>query len=99
MQPKLVDPLWFNVDRPCDEEAEILQMEQELKAQLESITHKDADLIPLGKNASEHADDMEEEEEEEDNDDEDSDSRGEDDEEDEMDLTYEHDSPIDINTH
>lgn len=99
LAPRLVDPLWLSVDRACDEEAEIAAMEQELQAKLDAIASKDSELVPLGKNNSDHLDEMEDEDEEEDNDDEDSDSRGEEEEEediemDHMDLTYEHaDSP------
>ncbi|XP_059473891.1 anaphase-promoting complex subunit 15-like [Neocloeon triangulifer] len=101
LQPRLLDPLWFSVDRPCDEEAEIALMEQELQNSLDAIASKDNDSPVFGKNTSDPLEEMEDEDEEEDNDDEDSDSRGEDEEEedldldhDHMDLTYEHaDSP------
>jgi hypothetical protein len=29
LTPKATDPLWFSVDKPCDDENEILQLEQE----------------------------------------------------------------------
>ncbi|CAB3384593.1 Hypothetical predicted protein [Cloeon dipterum] len=100
LKPRLVDPLWFSVDKPCDEEAEIFAMEQELSATLESIANKDSDAPVFGKSNSE-MEEIEEDEEEEEEEDNDSDSRGEDEEEedldldhDHMDLTYEHaDSP------
>ena len=27
--PKVADPLWFNVDKPCDDESELTKMEEE----------------------------------------------------------------------
>ncbi|XP_065344841.1 anaphase-promoting complex subunit 15-like isoform X1 [Cloeon dipterum] len=101
LKPRLVDPLWFSVDKPCDEEAEIFAMEQELSTTLESIANKDSDAPVFGKSNSEQMEEIEEDEEEEEEEDNDSDSRGEDEEEedldldhDHMDLTYEHaDSP------
>lgn len=32
LTPKLVDPMWFNVDQPCDDESEVAQLEQEHQA-------------------------------------------------------------------
>lgn len=29
LKPKLIDPTWFNVDQPCDDDNEITMMEQE----------------------------------------------------------------------
>lgn len=29
LTPKITDSLWFSVDRPCDDENEIVQLEQE----------------------------------------------------------------------
>jgi hypothetical protein len=29
LTPKATDPLWFSVDKPCDDENELLQLEQE----------------------------------------------------------------------
>ena len=27
--PKVADPLWFNVDKPCDDESELTKLEEE----------------------------------------------------------------------
>lgn len=29
LSPRLIDSLWFNVDKPCEDENEINQLEQE----------------------------------------------------------------------
>lgn len=31
LTPKSVDPLWFSVDQPCDDENEVAQLESELQ--------------------------------------------------------------------
>ncbi|GAB6021947.1 Anaphase-promoting complex subunit 15 [Chamberlinius hualienensis] len=51
--PRIVDPLWFSADKPCDHENELVKMEEEHQKHLTSIAQKGSDIIPIGKTASE----------------------------------------------
>jgi len=63
--PAVSDPLWFNVDRPKDDEAELAALEEKHQAWMNAIANKDATLVPIGKISSEPLEEEEEEEDEE----------------------------------
>ncbi|XP_042145915.1 anaphase-promoting complex subunit 15B isoform X4 [Ixodes scapularis] len=93
LQPKMADQQWFHIDKPCDEESELTQLEKEHQNALTSISQKHSDLIPIGKTAAEDED--EEDDDDDDNDDDESDSNeDEDDELDADDMNYDQDSPM-----
>ncbi|XP_054272341.1 anaphase-promoting complex subunit 15B [Macrosteles quadrilineatus] len=89
LTPKIVDSLWFSIDKPRNDESELVQLEQEHQSWLNSINQRDCELTPIGKSASECQDEEEEDEEEDDNDDDESDTHDEEDEDVEMELSYE----------
>ena len=49
LTPRLVDPLWHQVDRARNEDAELTRMEQEHEARLKEIARSYIDIPPIGK--------------------------------------------------
>ncbi|KAL1132024.1 hypothetical protein AAG570_011634 [Ranatra chinensis] len=87
--PRIVDPLWFSVDQPCNDEAELVHLEMEHKTWLNKITQKDLEITPIGKTATEREEEEEEEDDEDEtNDDEESETQEEEDDDIEMDVSY-----------
>ncbi|XP_064634967.1 anaphase-promoting complex subunit 15-like [Lineus longissimus] len=92
--PRIADPLWFNVDKPYDDDTELTKLEEEHQAILSSIAEKDNDIIPIGKTAAEQYDEDDDEEEDDEADDDDE-SDTNDDEELDADMIDDRDSPDD----
>ncbi|XP_066595028.1 anaphase-promoting complex subunit 15-like [Prorops nasuta] len=92
LQPRATDPLWFNADRPCDDESEVTALENEHYAWKQRFRMLGFEHIPIGKTAidfrgSEEEEEEEEEEEGEGEEEEESDTHEEEEEElDEMDM-------------
>ncbi|KAJ8734646.1 hypothetical protein PYW08_013896 [Mythimna loreyi] len=84
LTPRLVDPLWFNADSPCDEETELTALEQANQHWLNSIGQQYMKRAPLGKADPEPMEEEAETDDEEGNDesDESEESHDEDEEED-----------------
>ncbi|CAH0388285.1 unnamed protein product [Bemisia tabaci] len=96
LSPRVVDPLWFSVDKPKNDESDLAQQEQQHQSWMNSIGSREAEFTPIGKTSDQPAEEEDdEEEEEEDNDDDDSETHDDDEDELEMEVTYERDSPVD----
>ena len=50
LTPRLVDPQWFKVDAPKDEDSELAKLEKEHAASLKAIAEKDMAVLPIGMN-------------------------------------------------
>merc|ERR1712002_276168 len=79
LTPRPADPLWFSVDRPVDDEADLAKEEAEHAKALQKISGQGSDLTPIGK-----TNDQLEENEDEEDEDEDSESDHEDEDEEDV---------------
>ncbi|KAI0215846.1 hypothetical protein LSAT2_032068 [Lamellibrachia satsuma] len=95
--PRVIDRLWFNVDKPCDDENELSKLEEEHQDWLQSLAKKHGDIVPIGTSAEHKGEEEDEEDEDEDADIEDESDTNDDDELD-ADMIEDHDSPDDADT-
>ncbi|ROT79002.1 hypothetical protein C7M84_002281 [Penaeus vannamei] len=56
LTPRLVDPAWFQVDKPVDLAQELKDQEQVYQEQMLAIQQKGSDIVPIGKSATEQKD-------------------------------------------
>merc|ERR1712241_473494 len=82
LTPRPADPLWFSVDRPVDDEADLAKEEAEHAKALQKISGQGSDLTPIGKTSNDQLEENEDEEDE----DEDSESDHEDEDEEDVDM-------------
>ncbi|XP_046741462.1 anaphase-promoting complex subunit 15-like [Diprion similis] len=88
LQPRAIDPLWFDADKPCDDESEVIALETEHQSWMDSIQAERWNQIPIGKSASDFRGSEGEEEEEEE-------EEGEGEEEEESDTHEEEEEELD----
>lgn len=105
MTPNAVDPLWFSVDKPKNEDTEIIQIESAHQNWLLTVVNKINDKefpVPIGKTATEIPDDEDDEDEEEDANASDGSETHDDEEEDDIEMdvsnSYDRDSPVSVST-
>ena len=48
LTPRLVDPQWFSVDAPKDENSELEKLEKEHASSLKAVAEKDITVLPIG---------------------------------------------------
>ena len=66
MLPRPADPLWFSVDKPVDEEAELAKEEQEHTQTMQKIAQQGGDVTPIGKTSAEQFEENDDEDDEDD---------------------------------
>ncbi|KAL3880572.1 hypothetical protein ACJMK2_032803 [Sinanodonta woodiana] len=91
--PSALDPLWFTVDKPCDDENELSELEEEHQSWLESISKKDYNITPIGKSSEQYDDEDDDDDDEGDDDDDESDTN---DDELDTDMIDDRDSPEEV---
>lgn len=97
LQAKIANTLWFNIDKSCDDENELMLLEQEQASWISAIVQGNSDAHPIGKTQLDHLEEVEEDDDEEDDNDDDTDSHDDEDDEDlDMEVSYDRDSPVDI---
>lgn len=88
LRPRMVDPLWFDVDRPVDLDSELKELEQQEKNRLQAIQQRGKDILPIGKSSHDNSDDDDDDANDDDYDDDDNDDDEEEDDESGMDDDY-----------
>ncbi|KAA0188587.1 hypothetical protein HAZT_HAZT000679 [Hyalella azteca] len=88
LQPRMVDPLWFDVDRPVDMNAELKELEQQEKGRLLAIQQHGKDILPIGKATHDNSDDDDDDANDDDYDDDDNVDDEEEDDDSEMNDDY-----------
>jgi len=88
LTPRLVDPAWFDVDKPVDLAQELKEQEQICSNQILEIQQKGSNIHPIGKSATEQCSEEEDDDDNDDYDDDDNDDDEEEDDDSEMNDDY-----------
>ncbi|XP_071547580.1 anaphase-promoting complex subunit 15-like [Panulirus ornatus] len=88
LTPRLVDPAWFQVDKPVDLAQELKEQEKVYQTQIHDIQQKGNNILPIGKSAAEQYSEDEEDDNDDDYDDDDNDDDEEEDDDSEMNDDY-----------